>query len=144
MCVMEHQSTCACARLHGCSPDEQQHQMSGHQGVRLALIVADEREGRVHQLRRRRMQLTTQHKMPRRWRRFRVRCRKATAKMAANSISAPRIIWYTLQAEHEPQQEGVTGSEVKENPGFGEQSELHSAGLVHCLHMVERAVHGAE
>ena len=30
------------------------------------------------------------------WKRFSVRCRKTTEKTAANSISAPRIIWYTL------------------------------------------------
>jgi hypothetical protein len=34
-----------------------------------------------------------QHAMPRACRRLRVRPRKVTAKMAAKSISAPRIIW---------------------------------------------------
>ena len=39
---------------------------------------------------------TTQQRMPPRCLRLRVRCRNRTEKAAANSISAPRIIWYTL------------------------------------------------
>lgn len=40
-------------------------------------------------------QLTTQQRMPRKCIRLRFLCRKATANTAANSISAPLIIWYT-------------------------------------------------
>lgn len=39
--------------------------------------------------------LTTQQRMPIMWNLFRLLCRKETAKRAANSISAPLIIWYT-------------------------------------------------
>ncbi len=39
--------------------------------------------------------LTTQQRMPRKCILFSFLCRKLTAKRAANSISAPLIIWYT-------------------------------------------------
>lgn len=38
---------------------------------------------------------TTQQAMPPKWYLLSVRCRNTTEKSAANSISAPRIIWYT-------------------------------------------------
>ena len=40
--------------------------------------------------------LTMQQPMPMRWNLLSLRRRKTAAKSAANSISAPRIIWYTL------------------------------------------------